>query len=82
MKNYIDTRPKPTRAILVAVATPMHSIAQTKEHLDELSSLCRTLGIEVVHSFTQHLERSNPKTLIGKGKIEEIKEDMERLEQI
>lgn len=84
MKHQIDTSPKPTTAILVALATPKQSLLQTEEHVEELLSLCQTLGIEVIHTFIQHLERSNPQTRVGKGKVEEIKAfaDAESIDKI
>ncbi len=68
----ITTTPKPTTAILVSRVTPQQPLSQTEEHLDELAFLCQTLGIEVLHRFTQYVEKGNHKTLLGKGKIAEI----------
>lgn len=73
MKKYIETAPKPITAILVSLATPKQPMVKAREYLDELSILCETLAIKPVHAFIQHLESPNPKTLIGKGKLEEIK---------
>ncbi len=72
MKKYIETAPKQVTAVLVSLATPKQPMAKAKEYLDELSLLCETLAIQPVHTFIQHLERPNPKTFIGKGKLEEI----------
>ena len=41
--------------------------------LDEIVSLCRTAGAEVVGHLTQMVERLNPSTLLGSGKVEELK---------
>ena len=42
------------------------------EHLDELSELVDTAGGIVVGQLTQQIERPNPATYLGKGKIEEL----------
>ena len=40
---------------------------------EELKSLCEACHIEVIDVVIQKLEKINPATYIGKGKIEEIK---------
>ncbi|MEO7648685.1 MAG: GTPase HflX [Gemmatimonadaceae bacterium] len=42
------------------------------EHLEELEQLVDTAGGKVVGSVTQQLDRPNPATYLGKGKIEEL----------
>lgn len=42
------------------------------EHLDELSELVDTAGGIVVGQLTQQIDRPNPATYLGKGKIEEL----------
>lgn len=42
------------------------------EHLDELAELIDTAGGIVVGQLTQQIERPNPATYLGKGKIEEL----------
>ncbi len=42
------------------------------EHLEELEQLVDTAGGQVVGSVTQQLDRPNPATYLGKGKIEEL----------
>ncbi len=42
------------------------------EHLDELQQLADTAGAVVVGRVTQQLDRPNPATYLGKGKIEEL----------
>jgi GTP-binding protein HflX len=44
-----------------------------EDSLNELSLLAKTAGLVVVGKVTQRLRKPNPKTLIGSGKIEEIK---------
>ena len=43
-----------------------------EDSLEELAQLARTAGVEVVGQETQRLERPNPATLIGTGKLEEL----------
>ncbi|HEY8165956.1 MAG TPA: GTPase HflX [Gemmatimonadaceae bacterium] len=43
------------------------------EHLDELERLVDTAGAEVVGTVTQQLDRPNPATYLGKGKIDELR---------
>lgn len=42
------------------------------EHLEELAELVDTAGGIVVGSLTQQIDRPNPATYLGKGKIEEL----------
>ena len=50
---------------------------QETEHFDmsmeELASLAKTAGAEVVASYTQKRERYDSKSFVGSGKLEEIK---------
>jgi GTP-binding protein HflX len=43
-----------------------------EESLDELRSLATSAGAQIAGEFTQHRDRPEPATLIGKGKLEEI----------
>ena len=47
--------------------------------MDELEGLCEADGIEVVGRIEQSLERPNSATLIGKGKVEELREMCENM---
>jgi len=42
------------------------------DSLDELERLADTAGLQVVGRAVQHVERINPATLIGKGKLQQI----------
>jgi GTP-binding protein HflX len=46
--------------------------------LDELRELARTAGVEPVAELVQHRERPDPRTYVGKGKLEELKEAFKR----
>ena len=51
-----------------------------KEYLDELAFLTETAGAKPVKRFTQKLDKPDPKTFIGSGKIQQIKEFVEENE--
>ncbi|WP_027879154.1 GTPase HflX [Mesoflavibacter zeaxanthinifaciens] len=61
-------------AVLIGVVTREQDEAQSKEYLDELEFLTYTAGGEVKKRFTQKMEMPNPKTFIGTGKMEEVKQ--------
>lgn len=60
------------KAILVGVITQNQNETQLKEYLDELSFLAETAGAIEVKRFTQKVTHPDPKTFVGKGKLEEI----------
>ncbi len=71
-----DTAEEKERLILVAVAV---SDDDTMWSLDELDELGRTAGAVTVAKVIQNRERIHAGTYIGKGKIEEVKELVDRL---
>ena len=60
------------RTILVGIVTQNQSEAKLDEYLDELEFLTFTAGGAVIKRFMQKMERPNPKTFVGTGKIDEI----------
>lgn len=70
--NMIDTRPVPVTAVLVGVIRRDQDEAEVQEYLDELAFLTETAGAIPEKSFTQNIDKENPATLIGKGKLTEI----------
>lgn len=64
-------------AVLVGVVSEGQLMVQAKEYLAELEFLARTAGAHTVKTFIQKLNRPNPRTFIGSGKLEEIKEYIE-----
>lgn len=48
-------------------------------NLEELERLARSAGAKVVGRFTQRLKSISPATLIGQGKVEEIKEYLQEI---
>ena len=73
-KNATPTTPPRERAFLVGVEIHGQSHFLTLEDsLTELSLLCATAGLDVVGELTQKIDRPNPETYIGSGKVEELK---------
>ncbi|PWA11494.1 GTPase HflX [Flavobacterium laiguense] len=60
------------KTAIVGIVTQNQSEEKLKEYLDELEFLTFTAGGEVVKRFSQKMERPNPKTFVGTGKLEEI----------
>ena len=60
------------KAVLVGIVTQSQSEDKLNEYLDELEFLTQTAGGEVVKRFTQKMDKPNPKTFVGTGKLEEI----------
>ncbi len=61
------------RAIVIGVGLKTESTSEIKENLLELEELVGAAGGEVVGSIVQTLPQWNPATLIGSGKVEEVK---------
>jgi GTP-binding protein HflX len=64
----------------VGVITSETSEEVAQEHLDELEFLAETAGAITVEKFFQKLPYPNPRTYVGTGKLEEIKQYMKALD--
>ncbi|MDQ3927950.1 MAG: GTPase HflX [Chloroflexota bacterium] len=73
-----DTGKPVEKAILVGVETAKQAMS-VQDSLDELEQLAATAGVEVLGRITQKISDPNPATLVGKGKVEEIKTLREQL---
>ena len=60
------------KTVIVGIITQKQDEEKLNEYLDELAFLTYTAGGEVVNRFSQKMERPNPKTFVGTGKIDEI----------
>jgi len=60
------------KTVIVGIITQGQEEDKLTEYLDELEFLTTTAGGEVVKRFSQKLEKPNPKTFLGTGKIDEI----------
>jgi len=68
------TNPPRERAFLVGVEVYQEkNLLPLEDSLTELSLLADTAGLEVTGQTTQNLDRPNPNTFIGSGKVEEIR---------
>jgi len=70
-KKLHETAKAEESAILIAVETPFQELS-SQEYLDELDQLVRTAGASPKKRFIQKLDHPNPKSYVGKGKLEEI----------
>ena len=73
MKEFVIDKESSEKTVLVALITPRQDEAKTNEYLDELEFLADTAGAVTVKRFTQKVDYPNPRTFVGKGKLEEIK---------
>ncbi len=62
------------RALLVGLILPKDTDEKVEEHLDELEFLAETAGADTIKRFTQRLDHPDKRTVVGKGKLDEIKE--------
>lgn len=60
------------RAILIGVISQYQPEEKLEEYLDELDFLAETAGASTIRRFSQKLDKPNPKTLLGSGKVSEI----------
>ncbi len=60
--------------ILVGVITPSLKEETALEYLDELEFLAETAGATTIKKFLQKLPMIHPRTFVGTGKLQEIKE--------
>ena len=60
------------KTAIVGIVTQNQSEEKLSEYLDELEFLTFTAGGQVVKRFWQKMDKPNPKTFLGTGKIDEI----------
>jgi GTPase len=68
-----ETQPISESAILIGVAHHQQDLFTVGEYLEELAFLVDTAGGVTVKKFIQKLEYPDPRTYVGKGKLEEIR---------
>jgi GTP-binding protein HflX len=61
---------QPERGFIVSVLAP--GVNEERE-LAEFAELARTAGVEPVGTLVQHRARPDPRTFVGKGKLDELK---------
>ncbi|MDH3944125.1 MAG: GTPase HflX, partial [Anaerolineae bacterium] len=79
--KLLDTAAPTEKAFLIGVEIQGEEyLLGLEDSLIELELLAETAGLEVVGAITQRLKRANVKTLVGAGKVEEIKALADELE--
>jgi len=68
------------RVVLVGAPLKTLNEAVAQEHLEELTRLTDTAGGEVVDIVRQRIDAPHPRTYIGKGKVDELRECVESTE--
>jgi GTP-binding protein HflX len=68
-----DTSVIQETAILIGVAHHQQNFFTVEEYLEELAFLVDTAGGVVLKKFIQKLEYPDPRTYVGKGKLDEIR---------
>ncbi len=64
----------PEKAILIGTFQRRTEEAKSTEYLDELEFLADTAGANVVRRFQQRLDMPHPKTYLGSGKMQEVRD--------
>ena len=73
----VEHKKEQERCILVGIATPKIRPWLAGEQLAELGRLAETAGAFVTRSFLQRVQNFSPATLIGEGKVNEVKRALE-----
>ena len=74
MQEHVNLDTLQESCVLVGVITSEINEDIAKEHLDELEFLAETAGAITVAKFFQKLPFPNPRTYVGTGKTEEIRQ--------
>lgn len=77
MKENVISKETSEKTVLVGLITPRQNEAKANEYLDELEFLADTAGAVTEKKFLQRVEYPNPRTFVGKGKLDEIKQYVE-----
>ncbi|MCQ2126552.1 MAG: GTPase HflX [Bacteroidaceae bacterium] len=75
-ENKVET------AILVGIITQNQDERRTTEYLDELEFLAQTAGVSVMRRFTQKIPQALSATYVGKGKLEEMRDYIDRMDDM
>ena len=77
MIDQILTNNDCEKTVLVGLITPSQNENKANEYLDELDFLADTAGAVTIKKFLQRCDTANPRTFVGKGKLEEIRQFVE-----
>lgn len=72
MPKTHSTAVKKETAVLIGIVSQGQTEKQTEEYLEELAFLVRTAGAVPKKMFTQRIDKPNPTTFVGSGKLEDI----------
>jgi len=73
MHNVNDNLIQEEQAVLIGLAKKGEDDALLTEHLDELEFLAATAGAKTLKRFYQKLPHPDPRSFVGKGKLNEIR---------
>ncbi len=73
-RKLLDTKKKPSYVVLVGLILPFQREEDINAEMDELKRLAITADMQVVGQFTQRLKKPDGRTMVGKGKMEEIED--------
>ena len=68
------------KVVLIGIINQAQDEEKSKEYLDELEFLSYTAGGEVIKRFQQKLDKPHPKTFIGTGKLNDVRDFVEENE--
>ncbi len=78
MKFLFDRQKKGERALLVLPLAPRG--VDSERRTEEFTELARSAGAEVLERIVARTDRPNPRYFIGRGKVDEVAEKLQRLE--
>src|SRR3954467_14188874 len=75
MPHYpVSTSKKQETAVLIGISIRSDEEDRLEEYLEELEFLAETAGAITKKRFTQRLDHPDPKTFIGSGKLNEVRD--------
>ncbi len=74
IEDNIITKEDSENAVLIGLITQRQNEQKANEYLDELAFLAHTAGASPQQRFLQKLDYPNPRTYVGSGKLDEIKQ--------
>jgi GTP-binding protein HflX len=74
MAKLLETAKEQETCVLVGLITREQDRDMLEEYLDELEFLATTADALCLKRFTQAVDKPNPRTFVGSGKLDEIRE--------
>ncbi len=71
-RKALSSGNKGDRAVLVHIQLGRMTDEESEARVTELKELCRTAGVQVIDVMLQRRAALDPRTLVGKGKLEEL----------